>query len=71
MTTKKIEKMKVYTATAKLKIEVGVEIEANSLEEAATKAKELKVSEIIDFEGAGVELQDYETPDISAIWRNN
>jgi hypothetical protein len=69
MATKKIEKATLYTATAKLKIAVGVEVEANSLEEAAVKAKTLKVHEILDLEG--VEVMDYETPDISAVWRTN
>lgn len=71
MAAKKIEKMTVFTASIKLKLDVGVEIEANSLAEAVEKANALKVNEIVDFEAIGLEHMDSEKPDVHSVWRNN
>jgi len=46
-----------YSVQARLKIEVGVDLRAETFEEALAKAKELEVKDFIDIKGEGMALE--------------
>jgi hypothetical protein len=61
----------VYNVSAKLKLDVGMTIEATSLEEAVAKSKTLKINDFIDFSALGIEHNDSDEPDVYSVWRND
>lgn len=68
MATKKVAN-KTYTITGTFNnLQIGVEVQATSLEEAVAKSKDLKFS---NFISECEDVHDYEGPEITAIWKNN
>lgn len=70
-TVKKIVKKTRYIVSAKLKVDVGITIEADSLEEAVTKANALKILDFIDFDALGLDHNDSEQPEIYGLYKND
>lgn len=66
---KEVVTSKRYSVQAKLTIDVGMEIQASSLEDAAMQAAGLDVSDFIDFNEQGLEHNDSEKPDVYGIFR--
>jgi hypothetical protein len=61
--------LKTYSVTGRIdKLDVAIEIEAASLEEALTKAKGKKFVDFVDSPG---DVYDYEGPEIRSIWQND
>lgn len=56
---------KTYTVTGRVHVDVGLEVEANSLEEAMTKAKDLKLTDFVNILG---ENNDSSGPEIVSIF---
>lgn len=70
MATKK-ETPKTFEVMANIKVQVGMTITANSLEEAVTQANALKITDFIDFNASGLAHNDSETPDVYSVFRND
>lgn len=58
-----------YQVQAFLKLDVGMEIEAASLEEAAAKGKALTIHDFIDFKALGLDHNDSKRPDVYSVFR--
>jgi hypothetical protein len=69
MATKK-ETPKTFNVMANLKVQVSMDITANSLEEAVTQANALKINDFIDFKASGLDHNDSDTPDVYGVFRN-
>lgn len=63
-------KNRTYHVSAKLTLDVGMEIAADSLQDAAAKASALKITDFIDFKALDLDHNDSENPDVYSIWRD-
>jgi len=68
-TKKKVTSNSTYNVSAKLKLDVGMEIQASSLEDAVAKSKELKIGDFLDL--SGLDHNDSDDPDVYSVWRND
>lgn len=67
MATKKPE-VKTYTVTGTINnLQIGVEVRAKSLEEAVELSRALK---FCDFVTTSADVQDFDGPEITAVWKN-
>lgn len=68
MATKKVTST-TYQVSARLTVDVSMEIQAASLQEATTKAMTLNSNDFLDFKAQGLDLNDSEPADVYGIWR--
>lgn len=68
MATKKKVVKKTFAVTAKFdNVQISVEVPAESLEEALTKARELKFDNFISAKG---NVFDFDGPVVTSLWEN-
>ena len=69
MVTKK-PTLSIYNVMAKLQVNVGMDIDAMSLQDAVEIANTLKVSDFIDFTASGLDHNESESPDVYGVFKN-
>jgi hypothetical protein len=67
MATKTASKLKTFSITGRISVDVGVEIGAEDWDAALVEAKKLKVEDFISILG---DYQDGRDVEITTIWKN-
>jgi hypothetical protein len=67
MAKKNTTSQKTYTVIGRVGVDVSIELTASSIEDAVTKAKELKLENFVSYVG---EYQDNECVEIRSLWDN-
>jgi hypothetical protein len=62
------KKLKKFTVGGKLNLTVGVEINAESLEDALAQARRLKAKDFVEING---EWMDGDLENINSVWEND
>lgn len=61
-------KSKRFNVSVRLVIEIGVDVDADSIVEAAQKAATWKITDIVDFKKNGWDHSDSETPEVRGVF---
>lgn len=60
-------KQSTFYLQFKLKLDIGFEVKAASLEDALAQARDMKVADIVDFQANGWDHNDSEAPQLTGI----